>query len=268
MGGSATIAAKVGRNIDFGPVAVSLRREVLRVYYDEGKRLLDPAGLNTLATNSGLAESRAAVLEHALAQAGIESVDGLDVLDIGCGFGALALVFAARGANVVALDPNLDRFEQVGRRAAEAHGLGVRWVAGSMQSMDVGQAAFDVAVMNNSLCYLVPRPLRREALNRTLTALRPGGVVVIRNPNRIHPVDQFSGLPFVGMLGPRTARLIARLFRRKNRSHVRLLTQRAAKRELRRVGFAEVQVVRRPNLSRLREAVAGYQHLTARRPVT
>lgn len=258
--------AAVGRVIDFAPVAVSLRREVLRVYYEDGKRLVDTAGLNTLATNSGLAESRTAILERALAEAGIESLNGRRVLDIGCGFGALALVLAARGASVTAIDPKADRFEAVGQRVAEEHGLEVRWERASMERMEIDQSGFDAAVMNNSLCYLVPRRLRREALERTLRALRPGGVLVIRNPNRIHPVDQFSGLPLVGMLPPRGARFVAWLFRRKNRSHVRLLTHRAARRELRQAGFTDVQVVRRPNQWRVREALAGYQHLTARRP--
>jgi 2-polyprenyl-3-methyl-5-hydroxy-6-metoxy-1,4-benzoquinol methylase len=250
--------------VDFSPVAVSLRREILREYYEDGKRLTDAAGLNTLATNSGLAESRMAVLDHALAQAGVESVTGLDVLDVGCGFGALSLVLAARGARVVALDPNDTRFA-VGRRVASEHGLDVRWRAGSMEEMSVGEEAFDVAVMNNSLCYLVARQLRRAALERTLAALRPGAVAVIRNPNRIHPVDQFSGIPLLGILPPSAARLLSRPVR-PNRSHVRLLTHRAAERELREAGFEQVDSVRREEQSALRDMLAGYQHLTGRRP--
>jgi 2-polyprenyl-3-methyl-5-hydroxy-6-metoxy-1,4-benzoquinol methylase len=254
----------MGRTIDFAPVAVSLRREVLRIYYEDGKRLVDPAGLNTLATNSGLAEWRAAILEHALIEAGVSSLDGLRALDIGCGFGALALLLAARGATVVAIDPNATRFA-VGRRVAEEHSLPVRWQRGSMEDMDVGREAFDVAVMNNSLCYLVPRHLRAAALSRTLQALRPGGVLVIRNPNRLHPIDQFSGLPLVGALPPRGARAVGRLVRR-NRSEVRLVTHRAAHRELRQAGFTDIRTIRRAGMSRAREAVAGYQHFVARRP--
>jgi 2-polyprenyl-3-methyl-5-hydroxy-6-metoxy-1,4-benzoquinol methylase len=254
----------LGRTIDFAPVAVSLRREVLRVYYEDGKHLVDAAGLNTLATNSGLAESRAAILERALEEAGIGSLDGLHVVDIGCGFGSLALVLAARGAIVLAVDPNGDRFT-VGRRVAEEHSLPVRWMRASMQDMDIGEQAFDVAVMNNSLCYLVPPRLRIAALGRTRGALRAGGVLVIRNPNRMHPRDQFTGLPFVGMLPPRAARGVGRLMRR-NRSHVRLVTHRAAHRELQRAGFTDVRTINRPDQSRLRRALAGYQHFTARRP--
>lgn len=260
----AMIAAGVGRVVDFPPIAVSLRREILRFYYDDGKRLLDDAGLNTLATNSGLAESRAAILEHAFEVADIDSLDGLKLLDIGCGFGALALLFAARGAEVVAVDPNMRRFA-VGQRVAEEHNLPVRWMRASMEGLDVGESDFDIAVMNNSLCYVVPRAARRAALEGTWAALRPGGVLVLRNPNRVHPVDQFCGVPLLGLLPPTGAKLAARVLRR-HRSEVRLLTRRAARRELIRSGFEGVEIVRRPSASRWREAVAGYQHLIGRRP--
>ncbi len=253
-----------GRVIDFAPVCSSLRREVLRFYYDAGRALTDPAGLNTLATNAELAESRAATLEQALADAGIPGVSGLDVLDIGCGFGALALVFAAHGARVLAVDPNQERM-QVGRSVAERHGLPVRFRTASMEEMPLVDATFDVAVMNNSLCYVVRRRDRRRALRGTLAALRPGGAVLIRNPNRVHPRDQFTGIPLLGLLPPRAARALVAVLRR-HRSQVRLLSNSAARRELRRAGFSEVRRYRRPRESRLRAAVTGYQHLTARRP--
>jgi hypothetical protein len=119
--------------------------------------------------------------------------------------------------------------------------------------------------MNNSLCYIVDRGRRRAALERTFAALRPGGVLVIRNPNRVHPTDQFTGVPLLGLLPPRAAQLAAAALG-KHRSQVRLETNRAARRELRRAGFGEVRSVRRTGESRLRASVTGYQHLVARRP--
>jgi len=250
-------------SIDFAPVALSLRREVLRFYYDTGKSLTDAAGLNTLATNSDLAETRAATLERALADAGISDLRGLDLVDVGCGFGALALVFAARGAKVLGLDANADRLE-VGRRVAGMYGLEARFQQATMEDMELGDANFDVAVMNNSLCYLVRRRDRRAALGRTLGALRDGGVLVVRNPNRWHPVDQFTGLPGLGVLPPLAAQAVAAAARR-HRSDVRMLSHAAARRELKRSGFGDVRSARRPGESHLRATLAGYQHLTARR---
>jgi 2-polyprenyl-3-methyl-5-hydroxy-6-metoxy-1,4-benzoquinol methylase len=256
--------AGTSRTADATSIALSLQREVLRFNYDTGKSMTDPAGLNTLATNANLAESRVVLLERALAEAGVRGIDGLDVLDVGCGFGALSLVFASRGARVLALDPNEERMS-VGRTVAEMHGMPVRFHHSSMEELDLGPARFDVAVMNNSLCYVVRTEKRSEALRRTLQALRPGGVVVIRNPNRIHPRDQFTGIPLLGMLPPFAARRIAALLGR-HRSNVRLLSNRAARRELRRAGYRDVRTVRREGELRLRATVTGYQHLIGRRP--
>jgi 2-polyprenyl-3-methyl-5-hydroxy-6-metoxy-1,4-benzoquinol methylase len=248
----------------FAPIAQSLRREILRHYYDLGEHLVSSQGIRTLETNAGLAESRVASLEHVLRQARVLSVRGLDVIDLGCGFGALSLVLAARGARVTALDPNEVR-QRVGARVAEEHGLAIQWRAGRMDDRDLGRKRFDIALMNNSLCYVVDRAARGRALAATLTALRPGGVLVIRNPSRLRLRDQFTGLPFVGMLPPRLADAVGRLLG-KNRSHVRLLTTGGALRELRRAGFVSVQSIAPHGRSRLIARFGAYQHLVARRP--
>jgi 2-polyprenyl-3-methyl-5-hydroxy-6-metoxy-1,4-benzoquinol methylase len=247
---------------EFEPIAESLRREVLRFSYESGASLADPSGINTLLTNSALAESRASTLEYVLAEAGWPALDGLDVLDLGSGFGALALVFAARGARVLAVDPNGERAE-VGKKVAVEHGLAVRFQQASMEELAVDEGSFDVAILNNSLCYVIARADRREALERVHRALRPGGALVVRNPNRWHPRDQFTGIPLLGLLPPRLAQFACVILRR-HRSRVRLLSHRAARRELRRAGFEDVRSVRRPRESRLRAMFAGYQHLSAR----
>jgi 2-polyprenyl-3-methyl-5-hydroxy-6-metoxy-1,4-benzoquinol methylase len=248
----------------FAPIARSLRREILRHDFDRGGDVTRTASIRTLQTNSTLAESRVATLELALATAHVPSLAGRDLIDLGCGFGALALVFAARGARVTALDPNAPRME-VGARVAREHALAVEWIVGGMDAVDFGERRFDVAVMNNSLCYLVDRPRRREALRRALAALRPGGVLVIRNPKRIHLRDQFTGVPLLGMLPPALASGASRAFG-SDRSHVRLLTMRAARRELREAGFTDVEGVPGSGRSALVDALGAYQHLVARRP--
>jgi len=249
----------------FGPVGQSLRREILRYYYDTDRRLVSDAGLRTLETNSGLAEARAATIEDALAYADLWSLRDLEVLDLGCGFGALALVFATRGARVSALDPNGER-QRVGASVASEHALPVSWLVGSMEASELGDKRFDVVVMNNSLCYLVERASRRAALAGALRALRPGGVLVIRNPNRVRPRDQFTGWPLLGVLPLSATIAITRLFNIE-RSRVRLLSRAAAKRELRRAGFAEVRAIPQSRHIPLAGMFAAYQQFVARRPV-
>jgi 2-polyprenyl-3-methyl-5-hydroxy-6-metoxy-1,4-benzoquinol methylase len=244
---------------------VSLRREILRHYYDSGRSLTSEAGLRTLETNSGLAEVRASTLEQVLTCAHLSSLRGRKLLDLGCGFGALALVFATRGAQVTALDPNSDRLE-VGARVAAEHGLGIAWRVGEMGTTPLGREEFEVVIMNNSFCYVVELSARRAALQNVWRALAPGGVLVIRSPNRVRLQDQFTRLPLVGLLPPAGAATLSRALGR-NRSHVRLLSNVAARRELRRAGFVAVESVEPTERGRLLAPFASYQHLIARRPI-
>jgi 2-polyprenyl-3-methyl-5-hydroxy-6-metoxy-1,4-benzoquinol methylase len=90
---------------DFNPIAESLRREVLAYYRERGEEMSGTAGLSTVETNSGFVERRGEPLVEILHQHGdLESIEGLRVLDLGCGFGALTAFFAARGASVTGVD--------------------------------------------------------------------------------------------------------------------------------------------------------------------
>jgi 2-polyprenyl-3-methyl-5-hydroxy-6-metoxy-1,4-benzoquinol methylase len=252
---------------DFNPIAESLRREVLAFYRERGEEISGPAALNTLETNSGFVERRAEPLLEILHEQGeLDSIAGLRLLDLGCGFGALSAFFAARGATVFGVDLKEDRLE-VGRRVAAEHGLDVQFEPGRMQKLDLADETFDVVIENNSLCYVVPRDDRRAVLSETLRVLRPGGRLVTRNPNRWSARDQFTGLPLIQLLPPRQAVDAARLLG-KERSLVRLTSGPEATRELRRAGFEDVHSVPSPERSwpSFMRPVARYQHLIARRP--
>jgi SAM-dependent methyltransferase len=251
---------------DYAPIAASLEKELLAYY--ERERLAEPRsepGPNTLETNSTLAERRASALMAMIAALGL-SVRGRRVLDLGCGFGALSLYFASQGARVVAIDPNESRMS-VGRAVAEAHGLPVRFRTARMQDLPVRDEAFLFAVMNNSLCYVTGHEDRVAALAEAQRALRPGGLLLVRNPNRSHPVDQFTGIPLVGMLPEPAARRLAGALGRP-RSRVALRGERGAAAELRAAGFADVRAhSQRPGTWRAAlRPLARYQHLSARKP--
>jgi SAM-dependent methyltransferase len=134
-----------------------------------------------------------------------------------------------------------------------------------MDAIDLGEERFDVAVMNNSFCYVVDPAKRCAALDRTLRALRPGGVLVLREPKRLRVRDQFTGIPLLGLVPPRVAMGVSRILRL-GRSDVRLLWGHAAKRELRVAGFVEVEITPTTGHTFFPTALSGYQHLVARRP--
>ena len=251
----------------FGPVAESLREEVLRWYARHGKPVEGAAGQITLETNSGYVERRGAPLLTMLAERlGARPLEGASLVDLGCGFGALSLYFALHGAQVTALDRNVSRFE-VGTEVARRHGLSVRFVEGRMERLPLSDGEFDLAVQNNSLCYVTGRRERALALAEALRVLRPGGVLIGRNPNRWYPIDQFTGLPLVHLLPPgRAAALSARLGR--ERSVAVAVSPLRLRRELRHAGFEQVVqhgfvASDRPDALR---ALARYHHLSARRP--
>ncbi|MGH2945006.1 MAG: methyltransferase domain-containing protein [Solirubrobacteraceae bacterium] len=257
--------APVPEDSAFAPVAATLERAVRTYYADRGEALTRRSGLNTLLTNSQFAERRTETLLEVLFRGSeLNSVDGARVLDVGCGFGAMAVVLAWRGAAVTAIDPNVERFA-VGQQVAERHGLSIDFRRARMEAISLGGAQFDLAVLNNSFCYLREPWERQAALRAIAGALRPGGWLIMRNPNRLFPVDQFTGLPLIGMLAPGPATAAARRFGRE-RSTVRLASAWGVRRELRSAGFVDIGLAspRRGAVHRQLAHVARYQHVLAR----
>jgi SAM-dependent methyltransferase len=252
---------------EFAPVAASLRESVLDFYAARGKDLKGPSGQNTLHTNSIFVERRGQPLLKVMRERiGVESLDGLSLVDLGAGFGALSLYFALHGARVTAVDPNAERLV-VGREVAERHDLTVRFKKGRMQRLRLPGEKFDVAVHNNSFCYIVPLEERKQALLETLRVLRPGGLLVARDPNRWHPIDQFSGLPIVHLLPPAyTVRFTRALGR--PRSRVRLASPTGAVKALETAGFVNVKLAPRVGNTRtgIATLLARYQHYSGQRP--
>jgi SAM-dependent methyltransferase len=250
----------------FEPVAASLRSGLVEHFREHGKPLVG-ARLKTLETSSALVEARGEPLVRVLRdRLGTDSLAGLRIADLGCGFGALSLYFAAQGASVTAIDQQEEPLE-VGRMVAEEHDLPVSFVAGIMQRLELPDAAFDVAVQNNSLCYVIGTGERRQALREALRILRPGGWLVTRDPNRWHPIDGFTRLPLIHLLPPERSRQLAERLNRK-RSPARIASPLEVRRDLRAVGFVDISQpdfadAPRPGFVKL---VARYHSFTARRP--
>lgn len=253
--------------VDFAPIADALRSEIVASYARRGELLEGQSGVATLETNSGFVARRATPLLLMLGyESRTDALDGLRVVDLGCGFGALSLFFAAHGADVTGLDPNAERF-QVGASVARKLQLPVRFVRGRVESMALPDATFDLAVLNNSLCYVVERDDRRCALVAVCRMLRPGGRMIARNPNRWNARDQFTGLPLLQLLPPGSASAVARKLGRP-RSSVRITSPVTAATELRTAGLAEVRQHGFPGSPRPNalKYVARYHHYTATRP--
>jgi SAM-dependent methyltransferase len=250
----------VYRERNFARVARALRDEIIVHFRVRPEPIDDEAGLVTLDTNSTLVPDRARLLlDLYTRRTERDSIEGLEIADLGCGFGAMSLYFATAGATVSGVDTNRARL-RVGAELAERFRLPAAFERGWLEEMALPDSHFDLAVMNNSLCYITDRDDRRRALANTLRILKPGGWLVLRDPSRLSPVDPFTGMPLIHQLPRPLAGAVLRLSARgRDRSRVWLMSPRSARRALRRAGFEQIRSER---------GVPGrrYLHLTARRP--
>lgn len=165
----------------FAGLAHDLRDGIIEHHEQLGERLDTPAGRQTLDANSVLAAERGRTLLRPLAERGMGSIQGLRVLDLGAGFGALSLYFSHLGAKVVAVDPDEQRL-RVALAIARRRGLDLSAAGASAQSLPFPDASFDLVVANDSLRYTLDRNDRRTASSEIHRVLRPGGWVAGRPP--------------------------------------------------------------------------------------
>jgi SAM-dependent methyltransferase len=95
------------------------------------------------------------------------------LLDVGCGTGDLAAVFAGHGWQAFGIEPS----EQAARHARAA---GVKVVVGTLADAPWTEGSFDAIVFNHSLEH-IDNPV--ETLTQAARLLRPGGVLTIAVPN-------------------------------------------------------------------------------------
>ncbi len=129
--------------------------------YDAGMRLLTLGRVTRLHTS--LAEAA--------------DSPGRNVLEIGCGTGALTQRLVERGATVTALDQNPEMLEQARARLADAPPGAVSWIERTASEIDaLPEAGFDAIVA--SLCLSEMSGSERGfVLRAALQRLRPGGVL-------------------------------------------------------------------------------------------
>jgi SAM-dependent methyltransferase len=105
-------------------------------------------------------------------------VSARDVVDIGCGGGALVRALTARGARVTGVEISQ---EQLAGAVGDDGGSGARYVVGLAQRLPLEDASVDVVVFMRALHHVPPVDMR-AALAETRRVLRPDGSVYIAEP--------------------------------------------------------------------------------------
>jgi SAM-dependent methyltransferase len=114
-------------------------------------------------------------------------MNGLDVLDYGCGHGMASVVLARLGARVTAFDLS-PRYVNEAQRRGEANGVTIEWVQADGNRLPFADETFDRVWGNAILHHLELRSAGRE-LKRVL---RPGGIAVFCEPWGENPFVNFA----------------------------------------------------------------------------
>jgi hypothetical protein len=103
---------------------------------------------------------------------------GKDVVDIGCGPGALVRELTDVGARVVGVEIS---DAQLAPARAQDGGSGARYIIGSAQRLPLPDGSMDLAVFMRTLHH-VPAPDLNLGLAEARRVLRPGGSVYVAEP--------------------------------------------------------------------------------------
>lgn len=139
--------------------------------------------------------------------AGAREPRPLEVIDVGCGAGTQAILWAELGHSVRALDVN-EPLLQVGRQRCRERGLPVQFELGTATALPFETASADVCLLPELLEHV---PDWESCLKEAVRVVRPGGVLYLSTTNRLCPVQQEFNLPLYSWYPPALKRRYERL---------------------------------------------------------
>jgi SAM-dependent methyltransferase len=119
-------------------------------------------------------------------------LDGLRVVDIGCGMGTFAIECARRGAVALGVDPAPAALP-VARRVAEVEGVrSARFVRADGVRLPLADGSMDLALAADVTEHLDDATLA-SLLSEAVRVLRPGGRLVLYTPSPTHVFERLRG---------------------------------------------------------------------------
>lgn len=168
-------------------------------------------------------------------------LDGMRVLDVGCGTGGVSVAFAKMGAEVHAMEPNYTHpmLMRITRARAAEEGVTLDTIIGRGEEIPFADETFDIVILNDVLEHVeFPFELTRESVR----VLAPDGLLYLSTPNKYSfaqlLAEGHTGLFGVTLLPPRVAEFyVVRLWKRKERYTVNIIhSYGQVKRYLERLG--------------------------------
>jgi ubiquinone/menaquinone biosynthesis C-methylase UbiE len=117
--------------------------------------------------------------------------ENLDVLDVGCGAGAQAIMWASRGHRATGIDISAPLVELACKRAAEAR-LPVSFQVGSATELPLPESSQDVVLVSELLEHLADW---KPCIDEAVRVLKPGGTLYVSTTNWLCPIQQEFTLP-------------------------------------------------------------------------
>lgn len=148
----------------------------------EGKRYLQTRPFGLSPNEDALLVRQFSDLLHLL-----DLPAGSLVLDAGTGPGWVALTLAEAGYRVVGVDISASMLSIAHNRAGSQGDAAIGWAVCDMESMSIRESLFDGIVMSGALHHVEHETL---CIKECYRVLRPGGRLVISEPNWLHQFSQ------------------------------------------------------------------------------
>lgn len=105
-------------------------------------------------------------------------MDGKQIIDIGCGNGALVRLLTRNGAQVIGVEFSSEQLEQAHKSPPVSE---EQYLSASAEELPLADESADTIIFFNSLHH-IPIPLMSDALTEALRVLRPEGVLFVGEP--------------------------------------------------------------------------------------
>lgn len=137
-------------------------------------------------------------------------LDQCHVLDVGSGNGGVALELARRAKMVTGMEIVPALHERAVEKKMQSGVANAEFVLGNVYNLP-WKEEFDLVVFLTAIEHIPDHDL---ALQKMVQALKPGGVLYMTAPNRLWPIEQHYGLPFLSWLPLPIANRYVRAFKK------------------------------------------------------